>query len=255
MHRAISLLLFATFGAAWLPAADTLPPDTVLAFDAATKEVTVPAGEPAAHFAFAVANISDAAVTINAASASCGCTVARLPAQPWVLAPGARGEIAVTMNVTGKSGEITKFVYVNTTAGIKTLAVKTRIIPATESMREAGRLIAAADRQAVFRGDCARCHAEPAKGRMARELYAAACAICHDSGHRADMVPDLHGLAHATGAEFWREAIAHGRPGSLMPAFAVAEGGILTDRQIDSLTAYLTATIPPAATAPVAAAH
>jgi hypothetical protein len=41
----------------------------------------------------------------------------------------------------------------------------------------------------------------------------------------------------------------------LIPAFAVAEGGILTDRQIDSLTAYLTATIPPSGTAPVAAAH
>jgi mono/diheme cytochrome c family protein len=37
----------------------------------------------------------------------------------------------------------------------------------------------------------------------------------------------------------------HGKPGSLMPAFAKVEGGILSDEQIDSLVRYLSATIPP----------
>jgi mono/diheme cytochrome c family protein len=53
------------------------------------------------------------------------------------------------------------------------------------------------------------------------------------------MVPDLHQLPVATSEEYWRAAISAGKPGTLMPAFAVAQGGPLNEIQIASLAAYL----------------
>ena len=53
------------------------------------------------------------------------------------------------------------------------------------------------------------------------------------------MVPDLHALKTPTNFEFWRIWIAHGKPGSLMPAFSTTDGGPLSDMQIASLASYL----------------
>jgi mono/diheme cytochrome c family protein len=247
MNRNWNLFLLAVALAGMIRAAESpeKTPDGILAFDQDAKETTVPAGEPAARFAFNVANISGAPVTINAATASCGCTVAKLPAQPWVLMPGAHGEISVTMNVAGESGELVKFVYVNTTQGLKMLTVKTTILPSPEPMRDANRKIAKVDRQAVFKGDCARCHAAPATGLHGRALYAQVCGICHDASHRASMVPDLLALNRPSDRAFWRQAITDGRPSTLMPAFAAAQGGPLTDEQIKSLATYLAERTPP----------
>jgi mono/diheme cytochrome c family protein len=83
------------------------------------------------------------------------------------------------------------------------------------------------------------------QGKYGKTLYDADCGICHEGEHHASMVPDLHAIKTPTNAEFWRTWIAHGKPGSLMPAFSTAEGGPLTDIQISSLASYLAATIPP----------
>ena len=115
--------------------------------------------------------------------------------------------------------------------------------------RELNQKIALADRQAVFKGDCARCHAAPAKGKMGGELYTAVCGVCHESEHRATMVPDLHNIKQETGREFWTVWITYGKTGSLMPAFSKLQGGPLTDEQIRSLAAFLTTNIPSKVTA------
>ena len=58
------------------------------------------------------------------------------------------------------------------------------------------------------------------------------------------MVPDLRNLKTPTNDEFWRTWIAHGKAGTLMPAFSTAEGGPLTDMQIASVVLYLNTYIP-----------
>ena len=58
------------------------------------------------------------------------------------------------------------------------------------------------------------------------------------------MVPDLHAIKTPTDYEFWRTWIAHGKPGSFMPAFSTADGGPLSDMQIASLVSYLNRAIP-----------
>ena len=230
--------------------------ETWLAFDAEQKAVSVTNGTMEAHFTFSLTNISSAPVTINFVQTSCGCTVARLPATPWVLTPNEHGEISATMQLAGTppGGTKTKTLTVNSDKGTKALLVAATILPEPAPMTEMDRTnnlkMAAADRQAVFKGDCIRCHVTTAKDsaghdKMGQELYAAVCGICHEAEHQASFVPNLHRIPEPTSAEFWRNWIMHGKPGSLMPAFAKAEGGILSDEQTESLVQYLSATIPP----------
>src|SRR4051812_14917720 len=77
-----------------------------LEFDATLKEYAAKAGEESCTFVFAVKNISKADIVINQVRTSCGCTVAKLPAQPWRLAPGAGGDIILIVDLKGKTGEL-----------------------------------------------------------------------------------------------------------------------------------------------------
>jgi mono/diheme cytochrome c family protein len=237
--------------------------DTFIAFDAAEKSVSVVNGTAEAQFVFNITNISTAPVTINYVQTSCGCTVAKLPENPWVLKPNDHGEIGATMQLAGTppGGTKVKTLTVNADKGQQTLIVKATILPEPAAMTEMDRTnaikMATADRQAVFKGDCIRCHVTPAKDaaghdKMGQDLYAAVCGVCHDAEHQASFVPNLHRLPEPTSAEFWRNWILHGKPGTLMPAFAKPEGGILSDAQVESLVQYLSATIPSRPVAPTA---
>jgi mono/diheme cytochrome c family protein len=228
-------------------------------WDADLKEYSSKPGDAEAKYTFWLTNVSSSEVLINNVRTSCGCTVAKLPSQPWHIPPGSNGPIEVSLHLAGKSGMIAKGVTVETSAGIKQLTVKCNIpinapgaLPVQQSgtMGDADRLknmqLAMADRQVVFKNqECAKCHAEPAKNKTdGRLLYAGVCATCHNSHHRAAQVPDLRLLKHPTDADYWRQWIMHGRPGSMMPAFAEAEGGPLNDQQVSALVDFMVKAFP-----------
>jgi len=227
-----------------LAQASVLLPDGVLAWDGESKETNVIANAAVAGFVFNFTNVSSSPIIILNVRPSCGCTTAKLPPLPWTLAPGTNGQMIATVNLAGKSGTLYKSLTVYTDKGFKTLQLKITILPfVMPKMSEADRAqnvkIAIADRQAVFKGDCATCHVQPGEGKYGLALYEADCAICHEGEHRATMVPNLHALKTPTNVEFWRTWIAHGKPGSLMPAFSTADGGPLSDIQITSLASVL----------------
>jgi mono/diheme cytochrome c family protein len=224
-------------------------PDGILAWDELLKSVDVPASQSQAHFVFNVTNISPDNVVVLGAHGSCSCTVTELPPLPWTIPPGGHGQVGAIVNLEGKSGVMFKAVTVSTDKGSKDLYLKINILPPviptlTDAERTNGVMVARADRQAIFRADCATCHAKPGEGKYGKALYDAVCAVCHDANNRAEMVPDLHNLKTPTSDDFWRTWIAHGKPGSLMPAFATAEGGPLNDMQIATVAAYLKMAIP-----------
>jgi mono/diheme cytochrome c family protein len=236
----------------------------VLKWDAEVKEYSAKTGEAEARFTFWLTNVSPSEVLVNNIRTSCGCTAAKLPAQPWHIPSGSNGPIEVTMNLAGKSGMIAKGVTVDTSVGIKQLTVKCNIpvtapgaLPVQQSgtMGDAERLhnmqLALADRQVVFKNqECAKCHAEPAKNKTdGRLLYAGVCATCHNSHHRAAQVPDLRMLRHPTDGEYWRKWIERGRPGSMMPAFAESEGGPLNEQQVTALVDFMVKAFPSRAAA------
>ncbi len=226
--------------------------DGILAFDAEKKEYHAAAGEQNGAFVFNITNVSPQEVTIQHVQTSCGCTTAKIQL-PMVLAPKQVAQIPINMNIAGKFGSVTKTVTIHSDRGQKTLLV-TSIIPDRQTStltmgadRTRNQQIALANRQAVFHGDCARCHVEPLIGKTGKELYTAACGICHDAEHRASMVTDLHRLPPPTDAEYWRFFIINGKPGTLMPAFAQSQGGPLSDAQIASLVEYLVKDFPSSA--------
>jgi mono/diheme cytochrome c family protein len=225
----------------------TLPP-SVLAWDSDNKEYNAKPGELSAVLTYYLTNVSSSDVLINYVRTSCGCTVPKLPCQPWKLAPGESGELPFTIDLRGKSGNLTKVATLETSQGFKSIVLRVNIPALPSSATAMGdRLrniqIAVADRQAVFKGDCAKCHVEPGLGKTGEALFKGVCGVCHLAERRASMVPDLHALKVPTGPEYWKTWITAGKPGSLMPAFAKSEGGPLTDEQITSLVDHLTATI------------
>lgn len=225
-------------------AAKVLPAreDKALVLDATTKELVATPGAESCTFTFSVTNASAAEIVITQVRTSCGCSVAKLPSQPWRIAPGARGSFDINVDLQGKTGVLVKTATIDTARGFRNLSFKVTIpsIAMDPSARERNQALALANRQAVFKGDCAKCHAEPARGLTGAALYLAACAVCHSEEHRASMVPDLHALKPTPPREFWEQMITQGRPGTLMPAFADAQGGPLTASQIQSLVDYLT---------------
>lgn len=225
------------------PARLVLPQEErALVLDATSKDYAAQPGEQSCTFTFRATNTSSADIVVTQIRTSCGCSVAKLPAQPWRLAPGATGEFQIVVDLRGKRGLLAKTAIIDTERGYKQIDFRITIPEPDprDEMRLRNLLIAQSDRQAVLRGECAQCHVEPARGKLGRELYAAACAICHADEHRASMVPDLRALSPAPAPEVWRALITHGKPGTLMPAFAQAHEGFLTDAQIDSLVEYLT---------------
>jgi len=237
------------------------PDPNALKWDAESKEYHAKPGEMSAAFTFAVTNVSKYEVAINRLSTSCGCTVAQLPTTPYKLQPGSNVSISVSMDLHGKFGAVTKTVSVDSSAGFKSLLVKS-IIPqptnnpginvaglpanaanAARGDRAKNIQTALADRQAVFKGDCRSCHVDKGVGKMGKELYIADCAICHDpetfhNGHRAAMVPDLKIAKSLRDLSYWQKWTMEGKAATLMPAFASAHGGPLTQQQIDSLVIY-----------------
>lgn len=212
-----------------VPAVSRIQYPQALAWDTQTREIYAKDGEQSVDFRFALTNVWTNAVTVTGTKTSCGCTVARLPETPWVLLPGKGGEISGTMNLVGKAGTIVKTVTVSTDVGSILLNVKVHIAPADPGrMRSADRqrnlAVAAADRQAVFRGECASCHVAPTVGKRGAELYATACGICHDAENKATMVPTLRELKHPTDRAFWMQWIRNGKLNSLMPAFDLKQG-------------------------------
>ena len=249
-----------TGGAAPIPA----PDPNALKWDAETKEYNAKQGDTSASFTFTVTNVSKFEVAINKLSTSCGCTVAQLPTTPYKLQPGSNVQISVSMDLHGKMGAVTKTVSVDTAAGFKSLLVKANIPqptnspginvggapgdPAHNAMGDRAKNIqmALGDRQAVFKGDCATCHVAKGIGKMGKELFVADCNVCHDpdTGHRAAMVPDLKVAKTPRDLAYWQKWITEGKVGSLMPAFALAHGGPLTQEQIDSLAVYCYENLP-----------
>lgn len=242
-----------------LSAAETATPanpnleTNALKWDSMEKTLKAQGGQETAHFEFAVHNDSGATVSVTKISTSCGCTVAKMPATPWVLPHGAKDVLKVDVDLKGRYGTIHKNVLIHTDAGYQTLKVNVELPEAPNSPTPAENTalirdlntrvkniqMALGDRQAVFRGDCRECHVDPGQDKHGKELFVASCAICHEAKNRASMVPDLKKPKMATSLVYWKQWVMAGKAGSLMPAFAKEFGGPLTPEQVDSLCKYL----------------
>lgn len=229
--------------------AETLPtaPDassTGLVWDSVDKKIALVGMTNRTRLTFWVTNKSDKEITIFSTETSCECTVVDSSTKfPWQIAPSEGGPIHVNVNTRGIYGMMEKTIAVKTSQGIQTLAFHLQIplspAPFNRSVREQDVEAARADRQAIFQGHCAACHSLPTQGITGAVLFEKACGICHLSEHRADFVPNLAGINVPTDEKYWNNIVAHGKPGTMMPAFANTDGGVLNKDQIQSLVEFL----------------
>jgi cytochrome c553 len=244
--RSVLLRLLAGFvlSCAWVGIAAAA---TGLEWDSVEKTIQAKADQPEASIVFTAKNTTAKPITITAVATSCHCTAAQPPRTPWVIAPGGKDDLTVTLDLRGRSGDLTKTVYIYSDSGGDTpdfLLVHVNVPLSPEEQRELNRSLAQVDRQAVLQGDCASCHVTPTIGKQGAELFKTACLICHAAEHRASMVPDLFAPKEKRDAAYWEKMVREGREKTLMPAFAKANGGALDDAQIKSLVAYLVANLP-----------
>lgn len=219
-------------------------PDRVLAWDSRTKETNVVGGAANAYFVFNFTNRTSGSVVIRNLQPSCGCTTAQLPALPWIIPAGGSGKFGLTVNLLGKARRRTETAVMLTDLGFQEIFFNVNIMPPAVPARsnvERGRdrEIARANPQAIFHGDCVTCHTQPGQDQDGKALYYKACAICHENKDHASPSPDLFAIKTPANVTFWLDWIAHGKPGSLMPAFSTSDGGPLTEMQIASLARFL----------------
>jgi mono/diheme cytochrome c family protein len=208
-----------------------------LRWDAIRKEYNAKRGETNAVLVFVGTNISSSPIEIRSVSTSCHCTIPRLATLPFIVPAGSNVRMPIDVDVAVKWGVLNKVVTVVTSEGTDVLEVKVNLPEPTP--RERNQTAAFVDRQAVFKNDCASCHRDPGVGKRGEALYKTVCAICHDSEHRAEMVPALANLKHPNDASYWQQILKVGKPGTFMPAFSKPFGGPLEPEQLESLVPYL----------------
>ncbi|HEY1173037.1 MAG TPA: DUF1573 domain-containing protein [Verrucomicrobiae bacterium] len=220
-------------------------PAVGLVWDAMVKEIAPKDKETDIPFSYAVTNRGTNRITIERVETSCGCTVADLPSEPWVLEPGQGGLLKGEFDARNKNGTLTKTLTVFSSAGPQVLRLTVKL-PEMQAgkMRDGAERVtnlmeASKNRQAVFAGKCVACHVTPTIGKQGKDLYMAACGICHDAEHRASMVTDLKTLKYGTPRAYWEHWVRNGKPNSLMPAFEQKQGGPLNNEQIKSLVDFL----------------
>lgn len=214
-----------------------------LAWDETVKVHRSSTNESSVRFTFSVTNPTGKPVEIQTVQASCGCTTTEVSPLPWILGPGETGSIGAVLNIVGKPDFVEKTITVVSSLGVQVLTMQVFLSPPTSpnDRRTLNQQMALADRQAVFRADCARCHVPANVSEQKGEaLFEAMCAICHAAPHRAAVVPDLTVVKRDRDEAFWVKWIAEGREGSLMPAFAREHGGVLSTEQVQELAAYAT---------------
>lgn len=222
-------------------------PDGVLAWNSLTQEAQARVTDGQAHFVFSVTNLSPRTVTIQGIRPACGCTTAQSPPLPWVIPVGTNGQFALTVRLVGKARQQAEAALVDTDRGFKVVYVNLDIQPPVVPYRSPAELlrdeqIARADRQAIFQGECATCHANPGVGKDGKDLYYAVCAVCHEGKNHRIAMPDLFAIKTPANVVFWLNWIAQGKPGTLMPAFSSGAGGPLSEMQIAGLARFLNTT-------------
>jgi mono/diheme cytochrome c family protein len=192
------------------------------------------------HFNYT--NTSSEPVVVLSVEPSCHCTTPKIPKLPWTIEPHAAGKMEVEIEIPGKWGLLQKSITIRTAADTNVLKLEVDILE--PDPRTKNRLTAFADRQAVFKGDCASCHVKPIVGLQGEALFHKACGICHESQNRATMVPDLAAKPHGD-VDYWRQWVRIGKPGTFMPGFDKPHGGPLSEDQIASLVEFLQERFPP----------
>ena len=172
---------------------------------------------------FELSNAGDEDLLIEKLVAASGNTKAK--ASSGRLKPGEKGSITVVIDLRGKKGVFSKTIDVYTNdpiTPVNTLSlkfsVKDRIHMAQYSAN------------AIFSEECRACHVEQGRGKKGWDLFKTDCFMCHNAGKNTS----LSTMSKKPSKEMLK-AIKDGVENTLMPGFALSNGGPLDEADIQSL--------------------
>ncbi len=169
---------------------------------------------------------------------SCGCTKVEL--QTDTIKPEDGTAANISIELLGKRGKIEKTLEVSflhegkqyrQKIGLSFIVIKRVTGHSNRSLQDH-----------LFKGSCATCHAEPAKGKRGEPLFAAVCGQCHGLKAQGATAIGFNSLTYLRNMDpdIVRRQVHDGvGDRDNMPGFAQQWGGPLTDEQIDSLVDYL----------------
>lgn len=182
---------------------------------------------------FLITNEGDSVLTIESLKPSCGCTVANF--STGEIFPGEMKEVHFTIDTTGKVGDIKKNIVilsddVQQPKRIVDIFIHVQLVEHQEM-----------DKSAIFKGDCAACHAEPAQYRVDEELFEMVCYMCHGHYGLGGGATRINEFSYLTKRDdsYLRKVISEGITERGMPAFSNKLGGPLDDEQIESLVSLM----------------
>lgn len=139
--------------------------------------------------------------------------------------PGEKGEIAVSVDLQGKKGAISKIVKVYVNDPLKpvtTLTLRMYIKDRVHINRDQA--------AGIFSEKCRECHVDQGKGKRGWELFKADCFMCHNAGKNTT----LSSMSKKTRHQLLKD-IRDGVENTTMPGFGVNNGGPLDDAEVESL--------------------
>ena len=219
-------------------------PAQLITWDKQNLRAIVQKGQGMVFFSIGLTNASSAPVVIKRLRPHCDCTTVRSTAElPATVVSGASLPIEITTDLKDRHETFTQVIAIETPKETNRLVLE--IIMPELTTREKNQRAAFADRQAVFKKDCAVCHWQPALSKPIDTQYKVLCGTCHDAVERASVVPDLHQPSktkrdHA----YWSEWIRRGKPGTFMPAFEKRFGGPLTEAELQRLIDFVAERFP-----------
>jgi len=178
-------------------------------------------------------NIGGSPLRISRTEASCGCTVVSIDRD--VIPPNGTATLEILIDTTGKVGAVEKTVSIfsnDTVEPEARLTLKVRVkSPAHRGMSVEG--------VTIFHGECRRCHVDVGMGLSGERLFQADCAMCHRSKDDEYSPGPPIEVLRVIEMDALKRATTKGIPDSSMPGFSKAEGGPLTEEQIQSLLQFL----------------
>ena len=161
------------------------------------------------------------------------------------IAPGKTATLTVRVEPEVSEGVVEKTVTVTSndpSRPIQVIRLKAEIEPDFHASSPI------AKGKTIFSEECQSCHADKLEAKSGRDLYQAACVVCHGSFEERDHVRSLDAAKLVADLEHVRRSIAQGS--RAMPGFSRSAGGVLDDSQVESLVDLIRKSAPPAKPAP-----
>jgi len=146
------------------------------------------------------------------------------------LKPGEKGKVSVSVDINGKSGNISKTIQIFSNDTKKPVTTISVVMKVKDRFH-----IKKSEAKAIFNGECKSCHTERGKGKKGLELFMADCLMCHEHGKSAAPITEMRKKPK----EYLIKATSDGITDTSMPGWHIKNDGPLSNEEIESLVYLL----------------